>query len=115
MDTQRATKTRPVLLTLPAAIDITNANDVRDQITAAIRPGVAIIIADLSATTSCDSQGRRALLQAHRRAAANGTDLRLLKPTRAVRRLLELTGMDRVLAIYTSREKAMSPRPAKAH
>jgi anti-anti-sigma factor len=113
MDARPATEAGPVILTLPAAIDLTNANDIRDQITAAIKPGTRVIIADLTATTFCDSQGRRALLQAHKQAGPNGTELRLLKPTQAARRVLELAGMDRVLAIYTSRQKAMSPRPAK--
>jgi integrase len=38
---RRATKTRPVLLTLSAQIDITNADEVRDQITAGLLGGPA--------------------------------------------------------------------------
>jgi anti-anti-sigma factor len=108
--TKPATGTWPVLVALPAEIDLDNARDVRNQITgAALRPGVTIVIADLTATTFCDSMGARALVQAHKRAACNGTELRLLRPRPPVMRVLALLGLDQLLAIYDSLEDAMMP------
>jgi anti-anti-sigma factor len=110
MDTQPVVETWPVLVMLPTEIDIANARDVRSQLTAAaLRPGVKIVIADLAATTFCDSLGTRALVQAHKRAAANGAELRLLRPCPAVLRVLELLGLDQVLAIYHTLADAMIP------
>jgi anti-anti-sigma factor len=106
--TKPATGTWPVLVALPAEIDLDNARDVRNQITgAALRPGVTIVIADLTATTFCDSMGARALVQGHSRAASVGTELRLLTPCPAIMRVLELLGLDQVLAIYHSVENAL--------
>jgi anti-anti-sigma regulatory factor len=48
-------------------------------------------------------------VQAHKRAACNGTEVRLLSPRPPVMRVLELLGLDRVLAIYGSIEDAMMP------
>ncbi|HEY2080450.1 MAG TPA: STAS domain-containing protein [Streptosporangiaceae bacterium] len=107
-----AAEARPVLVALPAEIDATNARDVRIQIiAAALRPGVRVVIADMTPTKFCDSMGVRALLLAHQRAARSGVELRLLRPGRNVRRVLELTGADRVLAIYEGLDEAMMPGP----
>jgi anti-sigma B factor antagonist len=107
-----ATGASPALVTLPAEIDITNARDVRCQLNAAaLRPGVGIVIADMTATCFCDSTGIRALLLAHQRAARSGAELRLLRPGDAVRRVLKVMGADQVLAIYDSVGDAMRPRP----
>jgi anti-anti-sigma factor len=111
MDTQPATGSWPVLVSLPAVIDIANARRVRNKIIAAVlRPGVTIVIADLTATTFCDTMGTRALVQAHKRAVRNGTELRLLQPCPPVLRVLQLLGLDQLLAIYHSREDAIMPQ-----
>ena len=70
----------PAVVPLPAEIDITNAGEVSGRIGAALEPGPATVIADLTATTFCDSSGVRHLLLAHRRAAASGTQLRFAVP-----------------------------------
>jgi anti-sigma B factor antagonist len=110
MNAQPAAGTWPVLVMLPAEIDASNAGDVRDQLTAAaLGPGVRIVVADMTATTFCDSMGVRALLIAHRRAADNGADLWLLRPGQAVLRVLEIMGIDQVLTIRQSLEDAPMP------
>ncbi|HET9972942.1 MAG TPA: STAS domain-containing protein, partial [Streptosporangiaceae bacterium] len=54
----------PVIIVLPREIDITNASDVAELITAACAPGVPVVIADLTGTSFCDSVGLRHLIQA---------------------------------------------------
>ena len=109
MAAQPVTEAWPALVVLPAEIDMTNADDVRDQITGAMKPGVRIVIADMAATTFCDSSGIRALLLAHEWGARDGAGLRLLRPAHAVTRTLELLGADQVLTIYESLEEAVMP------
>ena len=109
MATQPMTETWPTLVVLPAEIDVTNADDVHSQIIAALRPGVRIVVADMGATGYCDSMGVRMLVLAHQRAARDGTELRLLRPSYAVRLILELTGAGQVLAICQSLEDAIMP------
>jgi anti-anti-sigma factor len=82
----------------------------RDQITAvALRPGVRIVIADMTATRFCDSPAVRALVMRQKQAARHGTELRLLRPRAAVVRVLNLLGLDRILTICQNLEDAIMP------
>jgi anti-anti-sigma factor len=97
----------PVVIALPPEIDITNASDVLELITAACAPGVPVVIADLTATGFCDSAGLNHLIQASRKAAANGTELRLaICPDGAVSRIIELTGISEYIPVYPSTQLA---------
>lgn len=87
------------VVTLPAEIDVSNDGQVRDALTAALRSGAAILVADASATTFCDCAGMRALIRAHRQAAATGTQLRVAASP-PVRRILELTLTNRLVSTY---------------
>jgi anti-sigma B factor antagonist len=88
-------------------IDITNASDVAELITAACAPGVPAVIADLTATSFCDSAGLSHLIQASHKAAANGTELRLaISPDGAVSRIIELTGISQHIPVYPSAQLA---------
>ncbi len=105
----------PVVVTLPAEIDFTNAEEASDQIRAGFRPGVTVVIADLTTTIFCDSPGIRHLLLAHERASASGLELRFAVPaTSPVRRILKLTGVNRVLAVYPSLDEAIIGGPSSA-
>jgi len=101
----------PVVVTLPAEIDFMNAAEVCDQICAAFRPGIAIVVADLTATTFCDTAGIRHLLLADERARAGQVELRFVVPAiGSVQRVLGLTGVDRVLAVYQTLDTAIVGR-----
>ena len=54
---------------------------------------------DLSGLTFMDSSGARGLLHVHTRVEALGRRLVVISPTRAVRRVIDLMGLDRVLDI----------------
>jgi anti-sigma B factor antagonist len=88
------------VVTLPAEIDITIADQVREDLLSVINQGAALLIADLSGTTFCDSSGVSALVRAFRRAQANGGEIRLVVGAPAVLRVLSLTGIDRLVDIY---------------
>ena len=93
---------RLVLVVLPAEIDITNAAQVRTQLSQEFQAGRAVI-ADLTATMFCDSSGTVALLRASRDAVALGGELRLaVSPAGQVSRVLELTGFAAQLRLYAS-------------
>src|SRR5689334_12979834 len=95
-------RTPPAAIRLPAEIDATNAGRIGEQLHSAIASGAATVIADMTATTFCDSSGARELLLAHHKAAESGTELQIVMPSAAVRRIFQLTGLDQVLAIYAS-------------
>jgi anti-sigma B factor antagonist len=96
------------VVSLPGEIDATNAGEVLALITAAISPGVTVVIADLTATRFCDSAGLRHLLLAHRQAARGGARLRLAIPPRGpVGRVVELTGINRHVPVYPTLQLAI--------
>lgn len=99
----------PAVVVLPDEIDVTNSKAAFGLLAAALAPGVPVVIADLTATSFCDTSGVRALLQAHEQAGMRGTQLRLaIPPGGSVRRMLELTGIGRVLNVYPGLDEAIA-------
>ena len=99
-------KSRPVLVTLPAEIDLANAHTVREKLTAAFAPG-ALVIADMTATRYCDSQGIRALVTAHDQATASGAVLRVVISSQAVQRVMNIMKVNTMLHIYPTIDEAL--------
>jgi anti-sigma B factor antagonist len=102
---------RTAVVIPPAEIDITNADHVREDLLSVLNQGAVLLIADLSKTTFCDSAGVAALARSFRRAEANQSEMRLVVGTLAVRRILTLTGIDRLLDIYPSVAAALAVSP----
>ena len=100
---------RIAVMTLPAEVDIANADQVRQDLLAYVaQDAAALVIADMSTTTFCDSAGITALVRAARKANATGTALRVAASAPAVTRVLAITGVDRVIEIYPSVAAAMA-------
>ena len=76
------------VVTLPAEIDVTIADAVRDELLAVLDQGATLLIADLSKTEFCDSAGVSALVRTYRRAGTSGSAMRLVVSTPAVQRVL---------------------------
>jgi len=90
------------VVTLPAEIDITIADQVREDLLSVVNQGAALLVADLTNTTFCDWSGVSALVRASRRAQASGGKMRLVVRAPAVHRVLALTGVDRLVDVYAS-------------
>lgn len=97
-----ATASRDVMVILPTEIDVTNAGQMGKDLIAAIQPGLITLIADMTGTVFCDCSGISALVRAHRAAADEGAELRLVATGQPVLRVFTLTGADQVLKIYPS-------------
>lgn len=106
--------TAPGVVVLPDEIDLLNAESVTNRLAAAIAPGVAIVIADLTATTFCDCAGVRSLMRAHHEASVRNAELRLAVRSRSVLRILALLGADQVLPVYPDLGAAVAARSAPA-
>ena len=98
-------------MTLPEQIDVSNAGQIREALLSAINSGAESLIADMSATISCDYAGADAVVRAYQRAILTGTELRLVVTAQIVRRVLSTSGLDRLVAIYPSLESATAARP----
>jgi anti-sigma B factor antagonist len=96
------------VVTLPVEIDIANADQVRDDLLSILNRGAATLIVDMGGTTFCDSAGVNALIRAHKRATANGSEMRLVVTVSAVRRVLDITGVDHLMDIYPSVAASLS-------
>jgi len=94
------------IVTLPGHIDVSNADQISEQLLLVINRGATELIADMTATVSCDHAGAAAVARAYHRAAANGTQLRLVITSEIVRRVLSINGLDRVISVYPSLEAA---------
>jgi anti-anti-sigma factor len=103
---------QPVVIALPAEIDMANAGRAGQQLGSALTPGVTTVIADMMATTFCDSSGISMLIRAHKQAATNRTELRLVVRTAAVLRALTLVKIDSLLPIHPTLSQALAAPPA---
>jgi anti-sigma B factor antagonist len=90
------------VVVLPAEVDLSNADTIREELLSVLNQGAVLLIADMSRTTFCDSAGVRALVRTFRRAVASASGMCLVVGTPAVRRVLAITGVDRLINIYPS-------------
>jgi anti-sigma B factor antagonist len=90
------------VVTLPTEIDVTNADTVRDELLSILNQGAALLVADLSKTSFCDSAGVSALVRTFKRAATGAGAMRLVVSTPAVQRVLSITGVDRLVDTFPS-------------
>lgn len=98
---------RTVIVELPAEIDLLSQDGAYDQLYAAVACGAAVVIADFTATTFCDSASLHRLMAIRRRAAARGVELRLaVPPGGTVRCLVQLMHLDHLLPVYSSPREA---------
>ena len=75
---------------MPAEIDVTNAEEIRQALLSAASHDAAVLVIDMSGTTFCDSAGVQAIIATRKQAAASGTQLRLAAT--GVLRILTLVG-----------------------
>jgi|ERR1700722_3704208 anti-sigma B factor antagonist len=98
----------PVIV-LPAEIDVTNSEQVYQQLVAALAPGVDTVVADMTATIFCDSSGVHAIMHAYETAGERTVRLRLaVLPGTSVNRVLQLIGVGRLMPVYLSLEEALT-------
>src|SRR5215469_131869 len=99
----------PVVVAMPAEVDLINAERVYDQLYAALISGAAVVIADFTATAFCDSAGMNMLITIHKRAGSRGVQFCLVLPSGGtVRRVLKLLGPDQMLPVYSTVAEATS-------
>jgi anti-sigma B factor antagonist len=86
-----------VCLKLGGELDIYTAPDLQEAIEQLEATVPALLIVDLADLEFIDATGLRILLEAHKRARNTNRCLFLLRPRPTVQRVLQVTGLDRVL------------------
>jgi anti-sigma B factor antagonist len=102
------------VITLPEEIDISNSEQVREELLSLLNRGPAVLIVDMAETTFCDSAGVNALVRAHKRASANGAEIRLVVASPGVQRVLDITGVDRLIPVYPSMTASLAEPSERA-
>lgn len=91
-------------------LDIAAAPALRERLYGALRPGMRLLIIDLSMVSSCDVAGLAVLIGAQRQATARGITVRLTAPGPQVAELLRVTGLDRNLRICATLADVLPPQ-----
>jgi anti-sigma B factor antagonist len=100
------------VVTAPAEIDTTTAGQLRAILFEWHTRGHATVVVDMTGTQFCDSAGLRELVRAHKRARAEGGELRLVLPAvGAVPHVFAFTGLDRLIPHFAALEQALAQAP----
>jgi anti-anti-sigma factor len=103
------------VVTVVGEVDLHSAPDLRDRLTSLGDTGAKHVVVDLSECTFLDSMGLGVLLGAKKRMARDGRELHVVVSSADVRRIFEITMLDRVLDLHATRLGALNaarPRPA---
>jgi anti-sigma B factor antagonist len=96
-----------VLIALTGQVDLHTAPELRDELVGAIEGGALNIVVDLSRATFIDSMTLGVLLGAVKRLRPRGGRLRIVCTDPNIRKIFEITLLDRVFALYRTREAAL--------
>ncbi|WP_197024284.1 STAS domain-containing protein [Nocardiopsis sp. CNT312] len=101
MELKISSRSRDVaVVTVSGEIDLYTAPRLRSGLIEALDDGVRRLVVDMSRTEFCDSTGISVLLSAMKRSRGKGGDVELVAPKAAVRKVLEVTGLDEVFTIH---------------
>jgi anti-sigma B factor antagonist len=102
--------TRPhegaVVIEVIGEVDLCSSISLREQVNRVITAGSLLVI-DVEQVTLLDSSGLGCLVGVAHRAAKSGSAVVLSAPGRRVRRVMETTGVDRLIPMYETREQAL--------
>ena len=95
------------MVTLPGSIDLSSARRIGGELGSVLSSGATTVIADMTATTFCDSSGARILVAACEQAGANNIEMLLVVPSTFVLRALKLMGLGG-LPVYLTLDGALA-------
>jgi anti-sigma B factor antagonist len=90
-----------VIVRLSGEADITTAPALAEALGSRAAENTALLVVDASGLSFIDSAAIHVLVVAHHRLHSAGRRLALVSPVPAVMRVLQLTGLDRVIAVYS--------------
>jgi anti-sigma B factor antagonist len=96
------------LVVVTGELDMASTGGLRRRCEAALLDHAPRLVVDLTAVTHMDSSGLAELLSAHQRAAGLHGRLALVVGSPAIRRMLEIRGVDGLFTIASTREDALA-------
>jgi anti-sigma B factor antagonist len=97
-----------VVIAIRGDADLTAASELRDRLGEAIADGPSVLVLDLSQATFLDSMALGVFLSGMRSQRARGGRFRVVAPRADIRRIFELTLLDRVFDLDLSRKDALA-------
>jgi anti-sigma B factor antagonist len=89
-------------------LDVATAPRLREQLLAAITSGGPRLILDLGDVDFLDSTGLGVIVGLLKRARTLGGDLRLVCPSPAIRKVFEITALDRTMPLADTVDEALA-------
>ena len=102
------------VVTVGGEVDLDTASQLGDHALDAVRDVSPHVVLDLTGVTFMDSTGLKVLLSVQRRAELAGGSFGVAGPSRSVRKILALTGLDQTFAIYDTVDQASTSRATAA-
>lgn len=93
-------------------LDLHVTPELQDRIDGAIEEGAELVVVDLSAVTFIDSMALGVLLGSANRLERRGGTLRLVVPSPELRRIFEISHLDRIFTLEWTREDAVGAAPS---
>lgn len=106
-DVSEAVRDGIPVLAVKGEIDVSTAPELRERLLAAAESGQTVVVVDLSDVSFVDSTALGVLVSGVKRFRSVGGDLRLVVTRPHISKVLEITGLNDVFAIYVTAEDAV--------
>jgi anti-sigma B factor antagonist len=97
-----------VAIALSGEVDLYTAPRLKEELVGAIDDGAKNVVVDMTDTAFIDSTTLGVLVGGLRRLRPNGGELALVVTDRNIRKIFEITGLDRVFSIHETRDGAVA-------
>ena len=96
------------ILSVHGDADLHSAPELRERLRGAIDDGATTLVVDLTETAVVDSTSLGVLLGGMKRLRKRDGQIRLVVPQAEVRRVFEITMLDRIFALHETQEEALT-------
>lgn len=97
------------VLAVGGEVDVATAPRLRERLVAMVGAGAHRLIVDLADVEFIDSTGLGVLIGARKRVSPHDGEVRIVCNESRIVRVFEITGLDRVFAMYDSVDDAVAP------
>ncbi|MFP3901959.1 MAG: STAS domain-containing protein [Acidimicrobiia bacterium] len=95
------------VVSLYGELDVASAPSLRERLVDQVNQGSTRLVLDLEGLDFLDSTGLGTIIGALKRARTHGGELRLVCTQSRIRRLFEITGLDRAVPLHASLDEAV--------
>jgi anti-sigma B factor antagonist len=96
------------LIVVEGELDLSSSAELRRRVEAALKEGRNSVVLDLTEVTHMDSTGLASLIAAHQLTSQRRGRLALVITSEAVRRTVEVRGLDRLFTIARTRDEGLA-------